>query len=210
MSSESPIALSNTSRSGSREEPPSSTPLPWLARLACGWALLYAAYRGYYALGGTFGMFGTPVSDAKWRFINGVAAILLILAAALAAISPRLFQLPRARTVLIGVGWIITVGCVMHALVDEATRFLSLAGVLHLELPFFTTIDRRAADLQDIFLNEPWFFVEGVLWGALCWRELKSATHRRSFLLSALVAIVVLTVIGILSAIGVIGRFIIG
>jgi hypothetical protein len=30
------------------------------AYAACGWALLYAAYRGYYALGGTVGMFGLP------------------------------------------------------------------------------------------------------------------------------------------------------
>ena len=98
----------------------------------------------------------------------------------------------------------------MHALVDETTRILSLAGVLHMELPFFTTIDQRAADLQDIFLNEPWFFVEGVLWGALCWRALRSATQRRWFLASALVAIAVLTVLGILSSTGVIGQFIVG
>ena len=53
----------------------------WLAYAACGWTLLYAAYRGYYALGGTVGMFGTPVSMSQWRLINAVgAAIILILA----------------------------------------------------------------------------------------------------------------------------------
>ena len=41
-----------------------------LRLIAGGWALLYAAYRGYYALGGTAGMFGTPVSFSQWRFIN--------------------------------------------------------------------------------------------------------------------------------------------
>ena len=207
MPPESPIITSSTSRSASHEESAASS---WLAWMACGWALLYAAYRGYYALGGTFGMFGTPVSDESWRFINGVAAVLLVLAAMLAAISPQLWNRPRARTVLVVVGWIITVGCVMHALVDETTRILSLAGVLHMELPFFTTVDQRAADLQDIFLNEPWFFVEGVLWGSLCWRGLRSATHRRWFQASALVAIAVLTVFGILSSTGIIGQFIVG
>lgn len=207
MPSESSIAAPSTSRLEAREESRASSWLPWMA---CGWASLYAAYRGYYALGGTLGMFGTPVSDEQWRFVNRVAAVLLVLAAMLAAISPQLWKRPRARAVLVGVGWIITVGCVMHALVDETTRILSLAGVLHMELPFFTTIDQRAADLQDIFLNEPWFFVEGVLWGALCWRGLRPATHRRWFLASALVAIAVLTVLGILSSTGVIGRFIVG
>jgi hypothetical protein len=53
----------------------------WLTYAACGWALLYAAYRSYYALGGTVGMFGTPVSMSQWRLINAVgAAIILVLA----------------------------------------------------------------------------------------------------------------------------------
>ena len=30
---------------------------------AAAWALLYAAYRGYYGLGGTIGMFGVPASN---------------------------------------------------------------------------------------------------------------------------------------------------
>ena len=51
----------------------SGGPSRWAKRLAyaaCGWALLYAAYRGYYALGGTVGMFGTPVSMSQWRLIS--------------------------------------------------------------------------------------------------------------------------------------------
>ncbi len=182
----------------------------WLAWLACGWALLYAAYRGYYALGGRFGIFGTPVSWEQWRFVNGVAAVLLVLVAALAAALPLLWRWPRARMALVGVAWIIAVGCVMHALVDETTRILSLAGRLPMEFPFFTTIDRRRSGLQDVFLNEPWFFVQGMLWGAIGWRGLGSATARRRFIISALAAVGVLTLVGILSAIGVIGRFVVG
>ncbi len=181
--------------------------LPWLA---AGWALLYGAYRGYYALGGTIGMFGTPVSQADWRLINGIAAVVLVIAAGVAAASPRIFADPRGRLVLLAVGWVITVGCVMHALVDWVTRLLSLAGLLRLDFPFFATVDRRASDLQDVFLNEPWFFVEGLLWGALCWLALRSGTGRRRFVGSALAAIALLTAAGILSATGVTGRLIIG
>jgi hypothetical protein len=40
---------------------------------------------------------------------------------------------------------------------------LSLAGLLRIEYSptVWASIDRRAADLQDLFFNEPWFLVEG-------------------------------------------------
>ena len=183
-----------------------------LRALASVWALLYAAYRGYYALGGTVGMFGTPVSLSQWRVINGIAAVLLLLAAILPLASARLWRQPRARAVLLASGWVIAVGCVMHALVDITIRLLSITGVIHMEFPSFVagSVDRRAADAQDLFLNEPWFLIEGVLWGALCLLEISSARSRRWWLASALAAIAVLTVIGVLSGAGTIGRFIIG
>jgi len=184
----------------------------WLRDLAGIWALLYAIYRGYYALGGTAGMFGEPVSWSDWRLINGIAALLLLGAAALPVATARLWQRPRARVVLLAIGWVIAVGCVMHGLVDIATRLLSIAGVIQMDLPFFVagSVDRRMADAQDLFFNEPWFLIEGVLWGAMCWVELTAGRARRWWLASALAAIVALTVIGVLSSAGVIGKFIIG
>jgi hypothetical protein len=189
-----------------------SVAVAWLPLLAGGWALLYALYRGYYALGGTVGMFGTPVSQSQWRLINGVAAILLALAAVLPLATARLWRLPRARMALLALGWVIAVGCVMHALIDESTRLLSIAGALHMEFPPFWvagSVDRHASDLQDIFFNEPWFLIEGLLWGALCWAHLASGQVRRWWLASALIAILLLTIIGLLSSFGVIGTFII-
>jgi hypothetical protein len=38
-----------------------------LSLIAAGWALFYACYRWYYAAGGTFAMFGTPVSMRQCR-----------------------------------------------------------------------------------------------------------------------------------------------
>jgi hypothetical protein len=35
--------------------------------VAAGWGLWYALYRGYYGLGGTVGMIGTPTSETEWR-----------------------------------------------------------------------------------------------------------------------------------------------
>lgn len=184
----------------------------WLRYLAAGWALLYAIYRGYYALGGTAGLFGEPVSESTWRLINGIAAVLLLGAAVLPVATARLWRRSRARAVLLAIGWVIAVGCVMHGLVDIGARLLSVAGIIHIDLPFFVagSVDRRMADAQDLFLNEPWFLIQGILWGALCWVELAAGRARRWWLASVLAAIAALTVIGVLSSAGVIGKFIVG
>jgi hypothetical protein len=182
----------------------------WPAYAACGWALLYASYRLYYALGGTVGMFGTPVSMSQWRLINALGAAIKMIAAVLPVATLPLWQRRQARLVLLALCWVIAVGCVMHALVNGTARILSLAGVLHMDFPFFASIDRREADLQDLLLNEPWFLVEGLLWGVLGWFGLASVRSRRLWVASGLVATVALTAIGVLSTVGIIGRFIVG
>jgi len=55
----------------------------------CAWGLLYAAYRAYYALGGTAGMFGVPRSPSQFRTVNGIATGLLLLAAVLPLLLAR-------------------------------------------------------------------------------------------------------------------------
>jgi hypothetical protein len=181
------------------------------SRLAAVWALLYALYRGYYALGGDAGMFGVPVSESQWRQINAVGAVILLVGAAAPLILLRLWRQPRVRPVLLALCWIVTVGCVMHALVDATQRLLSLSGMLTMNFPFWATIDRRQSDLQDLLLNEPWFLIEGLLWGAIAWTGGLSRSSRRNvWIISALVAIVALTIVGLLSAFGVIGKLIVG
>src|SRR6185312_10579881 len=123
-----------------------------LGYVAGGWALLYAAYRGYYALGGTIGMFGTPVSESQWRQINAVGAVLLVMAAFVALATTRLWHRRHVRTALLVFAWVAFVGCVMHGLVDDTTRLLSMVGVVHMDFPYWASIDRRASNLQDLFL----------------------------------------------------------
>ena len=82
--------------------------------------------------------------------------------------------------------------------------------MLHMDFPFFASIDRRESDLQDLLLNEPWFLVEGLLWGVLGWFGLASARARRLRVASGVVTTVALTVVGVLSTVGIIGRFIVG
>lgn len=193
-------------------QPRSDAALPIRASLlAAAWALLYALYRGYYALGGTFGMFGVPVSESQWRLINAIGAGILLVAAAAPIVLLPLWRRPRLRPVLLALCWVVVVGCIMHALVNGIQRVLSLAGILTIDLPFWQSIDRRESDLQDLLFNEPWFFVEGMLWAAIAWTGALGWSPRRHWwVMSALAAIVALTAIGLLSAFGVIGTFIVG
>lgn len=188
------------------------TPLPVsAARLAAAWAFLYALYRGYYALGGTFGMFGVPVSESEWRQINALGAAILLVGAAAPLVLLRMWCRPRIRTVLFALCWMVLVGCVAHATVNITQRVLSLMGLLTIDYPFWASIDRRQADLQDLLWNEPWFLIEGLLWAAIAWTGgLSCSRHRMAWVTSALIAIVMLTVVGLLSAFGVIGEVIVG
>jgi hypothetical protein len=171
------------------------------------WAFGYACYRGYYAVGGTYGMIGQPVSDALFRTVNAVGAAIIFVAAILPPVALRFPSLRRALPVL---AWIGAVGCCMHALVDVILRVFSIAGVHPTELPssMWRSFDRHAADLQDLLLNEPWFLIEGLLWGALG-ILLVTASRRRTWLISAAAACLLLTVIGVLSGLDVIGSFVI-
>jgi hypothetical protein len=168
-------------------------------------------YRAYYAAGGTFGLHGVPASEADFRFINAVGAAIIFIGAVAPLVLLRAWPNPGLRPVLWAACWIVSVGCMMHATVDIAQRLLSLGGMLHIAYPYWASIDTRAADLQDLLFNEPWFFIEGLLWGAIAWTSgVNRSPYRFWWVGAGLVAIVALTMIGLLSATGVIGRFIVG
>jgi hypothetical protein len=176
------------------------------------WGLGYALYRGYYALGGTLLLPGTPADPTQFRLINAAAVAVLAIAAVLPIAMLPLWRRPRARPVLLIVCWLVAVGCSMHALIDSVQRVLSLAGLLRIEYSaaVWASINHRAADLQDLFFNEPWFLLEGLGYAALGWIALGPGRPRRWWVGSAITATSVLTVIGLLSATGVIGKVIIG
>ena len=175
------------------------------------WSLGYTLYRAYYALGGTVGMPGTPMSGAEWRRINAIGAVILFLTAVLAANAVKVWAHPRGRLFLLAFCWIATVGCVSHALIDIGQRIASLSGAVTISYPFWRIIDRRSADLQDLLLNEPWFLIEGLLWAWVAWSgDLRESPRRRWWIGSVITATIASTVVGLLSAFGAIGRVIIG
>ena len=181
------------------------------SRFAAVWAFGYALYRSYYALGGTFGMFGTPVSVEQFRRINAIAAAMLFVTALLPLVLVNAWDSRRARPFLLVLCWVIAVGCVSHALIGIVQRVASLTGVLTISYPFWRTIDTRQADLQALLFNEPWFLIQGLGWAAIAWGgALRVSPWRSWWIGSALIATAGLTVIGLLSAFGVIGKWVVG
>ncbi len=177
-----------------------------------GWGLCYAIYRGYYAAGGTAFLPGKLADPSEFRTINAAAVVILLVAAVLPLVALPLWSRLWARRVLLAVCWVVAVGCVMHALIDAVQRVLSLAGLLDVHYPasVWASIDTRAADLQDLFFNEPWFMLEGLGFAALAWIVLGPGPVRRKWIGSAVAATAALTALGLLSATGVIGRTIVG
>jgi len=181
------------------------------SRFTAVWTLLYALYRFYYAVGGTLGMPGIPNSMAQWRRVNAIGAGILFVTGTLAIVLVKAWSRERVRPLLFVLCWVLTVACVSHALIDIGQRIASLSGALTIDYPFWRTIDRRSADLQDLLFNEPWFFIEGLLWAAIAWAGgLGDSPRRRLWLGSATAATFAATAIGLLSAFGIIGRMIIG
>jgi len=155
---------------------------------------------------------GTPVSHDQWIRINAIAGGLLLAAALVPLLLTPVLTDRRARPVLLVICWVVAVGCASHALIGIVQRIASLSGALTIEYPFWLTVDRREADLQALFFNEPWFLVEGLLWAGMAWtgplRE--SERLRRWWTGSVIGATAVATTVGLLSAFGVIGSWIVG
>lgn len=180
-------------------------------------ALLYATYRGYYALGGTAGTFGEPASHSQWLEINAFAAIALLVAAAVPLAALALWRWRYARLLALALFSVAAVGLVMHGLIDEIQRVLSLSGLAgrwHLTLTAesmqgWIWKDQHRADLQDALFNEPWFLVEGLLCGAVVCLALRSRRARRRWVAAAAVAVLAFTAYGVLAAVGIVGRSIV-
>ena len=181
-----------------------------IAWYACGWGLCYSAYRAYYAVGGTFALPGRVIDQGVFQEINAIGAGILLLGAVLPVATLSLWDRPVFRPLLIAMCWIVAVGCVMHGLIDGSERILSLTGHLDIAYPSGIWVaDRPGADIQDLLLNEPWFLVEGVLFGTLAYGAL-GVRARGRWVVSSVLAIAVLVCFGLLAAFGVTGRFIIG
>ncbi len=195
-----------TTRPPDRLRPGPST--RWVAVALGVWAACYAAYRFYYAFGGRVGMVGEPSPAQHFRRDNLIGGAIILLAALLPSLAVSAWHHRPVRRAVPVVAWIAAVGCCMHALTLMTLRVLSLTGVHPTHYPpgLWLSIDRHQADLQDLFFNEPWFFIEGCLWAFLALTALQPSSRQR-WRRSALLGCVLATAVGLLSGLGAIPTF---
>lgn len=122
-------------------------------------------------------MFGRPASAAEFRRINRIGGAIILLAALLPPLAVRAWRHRIVRASIPVVGWIAAVGCCVHALTDVTQDALGLTGLRPIHHPsgLWSSIDHRAAAVQDAVFNEPWFFIEGCLWGVFALSGLAAA-----------------------------------
>ena len=143
------------------------------------------AYRGYYAAGGTAFLPGTirapkaSSSSSTWRPSS-------------LSPSPQCFPGHAAPWAGADHGWCCWACAgwsrwLLHACLNEmAQRVLSVAGLVHIHYPpLWATVNDRAADLQNLFGNEPWFLLQGLAFGALGWIVLGPGRPRWRWAVSA-------------------------
>lgn len=169
-------------------------------------------YRIYYALGGTGFLFGTIAEPSVFRRVNAVGAAVIFVLALFPLAALRFWDSKEWRRWVLVACWLVAIGACAHALIDITQRVLSLSGHLqvHHSATVWRSIDYRKSDLQDLFFNEPWFLIEGLLFAILGLKNVSTRARRRAWLLTIGAAVAVAYIVGMLSATGVIGRLIIG
>ncbi|WP_425604343.1 DUF3995 domain-containing protein [Natrinema gelatinilyticum] len=141
---------------------------PWLTTraiyAACAWALLFTVPHIYWAVGGTAGLAGHPMTGRLW-VINVVAIPLLLLAVvvALATVRPWGRVVPRWLLLLSiwGVGVVLT----LRGTIGLVQRILSFGDIGH--QPFLA------------LFADPWFVLGGVLFSVVAWDYTRRLQHGR-------------------------------
>ncbi|MCJ8010414.1 DUF3995 domain-containing protein [Paenibacillus sp. KQZ6P-2] len=152
----------------------------WAAYAAAIWSVLYIPPHVYFALGGTIGVPGTMTEkfEPVWALTNWGASFALLLAGLLALGLARPMEQKMVRLALLVVSWCACLIPILHASYGFVTKGLYLLGVLPIhffDFSLWETVDIGMFMMLDLLLFEPWFLVEGILFGLAIWQF-----HRRA------------------------------
>ena len=166
----------------------------------CAWSLLYMLPHLYWALGGDALLFMVKPSAAEmddWRAINWAASVVLMGAALIGTALIWFSARPRLRAVTL-------VMCVAGAAIAGSHgafgiiyRALNVAGLSYIDGTAFDA-SRHEWVLWDLFVFEPWFLIEGVLFIAAGAVGLRTTQARRRWTAGCLSAIGLATLTGLL------------
>jgi hypothetical protein len=155
--------------------------LRWAGYAACAWSLIYMVPHLYWAAGGTelISVVRTAApQEPEWQLINGVASAMLTGAAVIAFILACGTHRRLLHGSLLAIAWAGCVLSVAHGIYGIADRTLIVAGVRQIDGQSFA-VDQHGWVLWDLLVFEPWFLIEGVLFGLAGWVSLMRSRDRR-------------------------------
>ena len=164
-------------------------PLRWAGYAAGIWSLVYMLPHLYWAAGGTAMMSAIrPSAPAQptWHLINWVASAMLTGAALVAFLLARRPDRGLVHWPLLAIAWAGAVLSIAHGVYGIVDRTLIVTGATLVESRRFL-LEQDAWVLWDLLVFEPWFLIEGVLFGLAGWASLSQVRDRRRWVwLSAL------------------------
>jgi hypothetical protein len=168
----------------------------WAGYAAAVWSLAYMLPHLYWAAGGTAMLSAVrPAAPEEpgFRLINWVASAMLTGAALIVFLLARGTRPRPLRWALLAIVWAGCVLSIAHAIYGIVDRTLVVTGVRLVESRQFA-VDEHGWILWDLLVFEPWFLVEGLLFGLAGWAALAGPRDRRRW--------VALCVVGVLGGLG--------
>lgn len=163
------------------------------------WSVLYAVPHAYWALGGERGfsvLRPSAVALEEWETINAVATAVLLLPVLVGFGLVRFPARPRIKVALLGAVLAGTSVSAAHGIYGIVYRILNLGGIVEIDgQP--ASVAEHPWVLWDLLVFEPWFLVEGVLFGLLGWAA-TTASQRHRWIVLSLVGVSVATASGLL------------
>ena len=145
----------------------------------------------YWAVGGEFGFSALkPSATAQdgWQAVNAAASLILLLPVGIGLVLLRAPSHRLVRAVLLAACLGGASIAVSHGVYGIVYRVLNIVGVVDVDGRGFTTAQHPWV-LWDLFVFEPWFLIEGVLFAAAGWASISGSESRRRWLFGCLVGI---------------------
>lgn len=185
----------------SSQQPPPTPPrkLVWTGYAVFIWSISYMLPHLYWALGGTAGqslLRPSILEMPQWELINGVASLFLTVAG-LIGLALVYFRRGFVRWVLLAIALFGCAVAASHGIYGIVNRILQISGVAPLESAPFN-MGEHAYVVWDLVLYEPWFLIEGILFGLVGWYYLDAPRQQSIWLTLCVLGVIVGLVTGLL------------
>ncbi|WP_261129602.1 DUF3995 domain-containing protein [Bacillus sp. Marseille-Q3570] len=163
------------------------------------WSIAYMLPHLYWALGGTIGLSLLKESVAEaafWERINWIASGFLTAAGCVGIAFIYIRKQKVVSWLLLGIALFGCSIATSHGIYGIFYRIFQMTGVVELEsVPF--NINEHSFVLWDLLLFEPWFMIEGILFGFLGWFYMNKPRNRRIWIILCTVGIIIGLVSGV-------------